>query len=145
MFLLSADPLPAPAVLLPPDDRACGGLVAFEGRVRDHSHDRVVTGLDYEAYPEMALTEGRRIVAEAEARFAPVRVAAAHRHGALGPGEVSVVVVAAAPHRAEAFAACRWVIDEIKSRLPVWKREHYADGTADWVGCASHQGHQERG
>ncbi len=138
MFRLQTDPLPAPADLLPRADLACGGVVIFEGRVRDYNDGRAVTALEYEAYEALALAEGERILAEAAARFAPVRVAAAHRHGLLGLGEAAVVVIAASAHRQEAFAACRWVIDAIKERLPVWKREHYADGTRAWVACGCH-------
>ncbi len=139
MFLLQATPLPSPAELLPAADHACGGIVAFEGRVRDHHQGRTVTALHYEAYESLALAEGRRILAEARTRFPPTRVAAAHRHGTLAPGEAAVVVVAASAHRQEAFAACRWVIDEIKERLPLWKREHYDDGSSAWVGCGCHR------
>lgn len=138
MFLLQSTPLPSPEDLLPLADHACGGVVTFEGRVRDHHEGRAVTALEYEAYEALALAEGARILDEAAARFAPVRVAAAHRHGRLGLGEAAVVVVAASAHRQEAFAACRWVIDAIKERLPVWKREHYADGTRAWVACGCH-------
>ena len=139
MFLLQAAPLPTPAELLPTTDHVCGGLVTFEGRVRDHHLGRTVTALHYEAYEPLALAEGQRILDEARARFAPVRVAAAHRHGTLALGEAAVVVVAASAHRQEAFAACRWVIDEIKDRLPLWKREHYDDGSCAWVGCGCHR------
>lgn len=138
MFLLKSSPLPPPADLLPQVDHACGGVVTFEGRVRDHHEGRAVTALEYEAYEALAQAEGDLILAEASARFAPVRVAAAHRHGRLDLGEAAVVVVAASAHRQEAFAACRWVIDAIKERLPVWKREHYADGTCAWVACGCH-------
>ena len=139
MFRLLDTVLPSPAELLPPDDHACGGIVTFEGRVRDHHAGRAVIALDYEAYEPLALAEGQSILDEAAARFGAVRVAAAHRQGSLVPGEVAVVVVTAAPHRQEAFAACRWIIDEIKERLPVWKREHYADGASEWVGCGCHR------
>lgn len=139
MFLLLADPLPPPDLLLPMADHACGGFVVFEGRVRDHDDGRLVTALEYEAYESLATAEGARIVAEAAARFTPARVAAAHRHGRLVPGDVAVVVAAASPHRQEAFAACRWVIDQVKERLPVWKREHYADGSSAWVACGCHE------
>jgi molybdopterin synthase catalytic subunit len=138
VFLLQSAPLPAPEMLLPLADHACGGVVTFEGRVRDHHEGRAVTALEYEAYEALALAEGARILEEAAGLFAPVRVAAAHRHGLLGLGEAAVVVVAASAHRQEAFAACRWVIDAIKERLPVWKREHYADGTCAWVACGCH-------
>lgn len=143
MFRLQDAPLPTPAGLLPADDPACGGLVAFEGRVRNHDQGRAVTGLHYEAYEALALSEGQRILDEARVRFAPARVAAAHRCGTLEVGEVAVVVVAAAPHRQEAFLACRWIIDQIKERLPIWKRELFTDGTSAWVACGCH--HQEPG
>lgn len=139
MFLLQSAPLPSPADLLPQADHACGGVVTFEGRVRDHHEGRAVTALEYEAYEALAQAEGDLILAEAAAQFAHARVAAAHRHGRLELGEAAVVVVAASAHRQEAFAACRWVIDEIKERLPVWKREHYADGTCAWVACGCHR------
>lgn len=136
--MLLASPLPRGDDLLPAGDLACGGVVVFEGRVRDHNEGRAVTALEYEAYEALAQAEGERILAEAALRFTPVRVAAAHRHGLLELGEAAVVVVAASAHRQEAFAACRWVIDAIKERLPVWKREHYADGTRAWVACGCH-------
>ena len=91
--------------------------------------------LDYSAYHEMAEAECARVVAEAEARW-PVRVALQHRIGTLEVGEAAVVVVAAGAHRDEAFAACRHVIEELKRRVPIWKREHFADGQVDWVGAA---------
>lgn len=139
MFRLQLEPLPGAGALLPAADHACGGVVVFEGRVRDHDAGRAVVALEYEAYEELARREGERILAEARTRFAPVRVAAAHRYGRLEPGEAAVVVVAASPHRGEAFAACRWVIDRIKDSLPLWKREHYADGTRAWVACGGHE------
>jgi molybdopterin synthase catalytic subunit len=138
VFLLQSEPLPSPEDLLPLADHACGGVVTFVGRVRDHHEGRAVTALEYEAYEALALAEGARILEEAAERFSPVRVVAAHRHGRLGLGEAAVVVVAASAHRQEAFEACRWVIDAIKDRLPVWKREHYADGTRAWVACGCH-------
>ncbi len=144
MFVLQVAPLPVAADLLPAADHACGGVVVFEGRVRDHDEGRAVVALEYEAYDELARREGARLLAEAGARFAPARVAAAHRLGRLVPGAVAVVVVAAAPHRQEAFAACRWLIDRIKADLPVWKREHYADGSSAWVACDGHHQGEER-
>jgi molybdopterin synthase catalytic subunit len=91
-----------------------------------------VLRLEYSAYGPMADAEFARIIEEAESRW-PVRVAAEHRVGTLEVGDVAVIVVAAAPHRDAAFDACRHVIDEIKRRVPIWKREHYVDGTAGWV------------
>jgi molybdopterin synthase catalytic subunit len=109
-----------------------GGIVSFVGVVRDVHHGRDVTGLDYSCYPAMVEAEAARVVAEAGERF-DAAVAVQHRIGALRVGDVAVVVAAAAPHRDAAFAAARWTIDEVKRRLPIWKHEHYADGTSAWV------------
>lgn len=112
-----------------------GGIDVFVGCVRDENDGRAVVLLEYEAYLPMALAEMNRIGDEIE-RATPdgsVRVAAAHRVGALRVGDLAVVCAASAPHRAEAFAACRALIDEIKHRVPIWKREHGREG-AYWVG-----------
>jgi len=113
----------------------CGGYTAFEGWVRDHHKGRGVSGLHYEAYEDLATAEGLRILDEAQARFGPVRMACVHRIGDLAVGELAVWVGAAAPHRDEAFKACRYVIDELKQRLPIWKKEHYIEGESAWVDC----------
>ncbi len=110
-----------------------GGVDVFVGCVRDENEGRAVVLLEYEAYAPMALAEMKRIGEEIESSVAGVRVAAAHRVGALRVGDLAVVCAASAPHRAEAFAACRALIDEIKHRVPIWKREHGPDG-AYWVG-----------
>lgn len=109
-----------------------GGVVSFAGVVRNHHAGRQVTRLEYSAYGAMAEAECARIVAEAEDRW-PVAVAMAHRIGTVEIGENAVVVVAAAAHRGDAFEACRHVIDAVKSRVPIWKREYYADGSIAWV------------
>lgn len=109
-----------------------GGVVSFAGVVRNHHAGRRVTRLEYSAYGAMAEAECARIVAEAERRW-PVAVAMAHRIGTVQIGENAVVVVAAAAHREDAFEACRHVIDAVKSRVPIWKREYYADGSVAWV------------
>jgi molybdopterin synthase catalytic subunit len=109
-----------------------GGVAAFVGLVRDHHQGRPVLRLDYSAYGPMAEAECGRIVAEAEARW-PVAVALCHRIGALAIGDTAVAVVVGSAHRDAAFAACRHVIEEVKRRVPVWKREYYADGTVAWV------------
>jgi molybdopterin synthase catalytic subunit len=109
-----------------------GGVVTFIGAVRDHHAGRAVVRLEYSAYVSMADAEFARILEEAERRW-PAKVAAEHRVGTLDVGDVAVIVVAAAPHRDAAFEACRYVIEEIKRRVPIWKREHYTDGTAGWV------------
>jgi molybdopterin synthase catalytic subunit len=109
-----------------------GGVVSFAGIVRNHHAGREVVRLEYSAYLPMAEAECARIVAEAEARW-PVAVALAHRIGTIEIGENAVIVAAAAAHRGDAFDACRHVIDEVKSRVPIWKREYYADGSVAWV------------
>lgn len=116
-----------------------GAVVAFLGIVRERSDDdRPVGGLSYEAYPAMALAELRAIGAEAERRFPGVRVAIAHRTGDLRIGEASVAIAAAAPHRADAFDACEFAIDEVKRRVPIWKKEHYVDGASRWRDNVTH-------
>jgi MoaE-MoaD fusion protein len=114
----------------------CGAVVTFVGTVRDHNRGRAVVRLDYEAYPEMALRVFARIEEEARARWPGTRVAIHHRTGTLEPGAISVVIAAASPHRADAFSACRQAIEELKKDAPIWKREHYQDGS-EWVGMGS--------
>ncbi len=109
-----------------------GGVATFIGVVRNHHDGRSVVRLEYSAYDAMAEAECQRIVAEAAERW-PVRVAVEHRLGTLEVGDAAVMVAAAAAHRAQAFEACRYVIEELKRRVPVWKREHFADGGTVWV------------
>ena len=116
-------------------DPSCGGYAAFEGWVRDSNDGRRVRGLEYEAFEELAVREGARIVAEAITRFGVARAACVHRVGELAVGELAVWVGVSAPHRDEAFRACRYVIDEVKHRLPIWKKEHYQNGDSGWVNC----------
>ena len=110
-----------------------GATVLFLGTVRRENRGRPVTGMRYEAYPAMAEAVLAAIVGEAETRWPGCSVAAAHRSGDLGVGDASVVIAAAAPHRSQAFEASRYVIEEIKQRLPVWKKERYADGLEAWL------------
>jgi molybdopterin synthase catalytic subunit len=112
-----------------------GGIATFAGVVRDHNDGRRVTLLEYEAYGTMAEAELARILDELTTDLPGVRVFAAHRVGALEVGQVAVVCAASAVHRGEAFEACRRLIDAIKSRLPIWKREYGPDGPY-WVGWA---------
>ncbi|HJP55744.1 MAG TPA: molybdenum cofactor biosynthesis protein MoaE [Gemmatimonadales bacterium] len=109
-----------------------GGVVSFVGLVRDHHGGRTVIRLEYSAYAPMAEAELARIVSEAGERW-PAIVAAEHRLGSLAIGDAAVAVVAAAAHRGDAFEACRHVIEQIKARVPIWKREYYADGSVAWV------------
>jgi molybdopterin synthase catalytic subunit len=112
-----------------------GGVASFLGTVRDHHEGRPVRGLEYTAYDQMAEEVCREILLEAAARW-PVRVTLRHRLGRLAIGEVAVAVVAAGGHRDEAFTACRYVIEELKRRVPIWKRETFVDGTSDWVNAS---------
>ena len=110
-----------------------GGFVCFEGWVRDHNEGRKVRGLCYSSYRALAETEGARILHEAGERFAIVAAVCAHRVGELAIGDMAVWVGVSAAHRGPAFEACRWVIDEVKSRVPIWKNERYADGEGQWL------------
>jgi len=110
-----------------------GGVVTFTGMVRRHSHGALIDHLEYEAYGAMAVREMARLCDEIEAEIAGARLAVEHRVGRLEVGDVAVVIAAAAPHRAEAFAACRAMIDRLKQRVPIWKKEVGDDG-AEWVG-----------
>jgi molybdopterin synthase catalytic subunit len=109
-----------------------GGIVTFEGTVRDHARGKRIRYLEYDAYAEMAEQEMARIAAEIERRWGTDRVAMVHRTGRLEIGEVSVVVAVACPHRAEAFEACRYAIDTLKATVPIWKKEVAEDGE-EWV------------
>lgn len=114
-------------------DEHAGAFASFEGWVRDHNEGRAVQGLHYEAYVALAEKEGERIVEEALARFAIVDARCVHRIGELRIGEMAVWVGVSAAHRGAAFDACRYIIDEVKSRVPIWKQERYREGDADWL------------
>lgn len=107
---------------------AQGGIAIFVGRVREHSQGNAITKLEYEAYVSMAEKEIRRIMGEIEREVPGTLLACTHRIGELHVGDLAVVCAASAPHRAEAFTACRLLIDRVKERIPVWKREHGPDG-----------------
>jgi molybdopterin synthase catalytic subunit len=114
-------------------DPRAGAYAGFEGWVRNANEGRPVLALTYEAYAALAESEGEKILAEACARFAILDAVCVHRVGQLKLGDLAVWVGVSAGHREAAFAACRWIIDEVKSRVPIWKREHYADGDAGWL------------
>ena len=107
----------------------------FEGWIRNHNEGRAVLRLEYEIYRPIAAREGRVILQEAKEKFAIGDAQCVHREGLLELSDTAVLVAAVAPHRDEAFQACRYIIDEVKHRLPIWKKEHYADGEAHWVNC----------
>jgi len=129
---LSDRPLDTAAVSARVEGPGMGGIVVFVGAVRDHARGREIRHLEYEAYAGMAEREMERIADEAAERWQGARVAIAHRTGRLEIGDLAVVVAAAAPHRAEAFAACRYAIDTLKERVPIWKKEFATDGEY-WV------------
>jgi molybdenum cofactor synthesis domain-containing protein len=112
-----------------------GAVVVFEGRVRDHDHDRSVTGLTYEAHPEAdkVMVE---VIADASEQPGVLAAAALHRTGDLAIGDLAFVAAVSASHRREAFDACAWLVDAVKDRLPVWKLQRFADGSEEWVNCA---------
>lgn len=116
-------------------DPAAGGYASFEGWVRNHNEGHAVARLEYEAYEALAAKEGETIVAEALERFGVINAACVHRVGSLAIGEMAVWVGVSSRHRAEAFAACRYIIDEVKHRVPIWKKEHYVTGDSGWVNC----------
>lgn len=122
-----------------------GAVAFFAGVVRNENEGRPVSGMEYEGYDEMARDELSAIVAEAADRAGTGRIAAVHRLGRLSVGEVSVAIAVSAPHRGEAFAAARYIIEEIKKRLPVWKREHYLDRETKWLEGHLPAGQTKRG
>ena len=132
-FSLSDMPIDAAALQANLHDPRAGACAIFEGWVRDHNDGRAVDGLRYEAYVALAEAEGGAILAEARQRFDLVDAACVHRIGDLAIGELAVWVGASAAHRGPAFDACRWIIDEVKARVPIWKHERYAGGEAGWL------------
>jgi len=116
-------------------DPGAGGLALFAGAVRDIDHDRSVTALSYSAHPS-AESELRRVAEVIAEKFPVLGIAAVHRVGDLQIGDLAVVVAVACPHRAEAFDACRALIDELKATVPIWKHQRFADGGSEWVGSA---------
>lgn len=134
LFAIVRDPIDPRALEAAVWSQSCGGVAMFLGVVRDTADDgRTVSGLSYEAHEAMALAEFAAIAHEVSERVPGIRIGIVHRVGALRVGEVAVAVCAAAPHRAQAFDACRYAIDELKARASIWKKEHYSDGTGDWV------------
>lgn len=129
---LTAEPIDLAPLLASVQSPARGGVATFLGLVRDHHAGRRVLRLQYSAYASMVEAECARIVAEAEARW-PAKLALRHRIGSLEVGEAAIAVVAGAAHRDAAFDACRYAVEEVKRRVPIWKQEFYADGSIEWV------------
>ncbi len=135
MFYLSSEPLNVEQLKAETENPACGALVTFEGWVRNHNEGHDVTSLEYEAYDQLAVAEGNRILDEARQKFGLEKAVCIHRVGHLAIGDIAVWVGVATPHRDAAFKACRYIIDEIKVRVPIWKKEHYVTGDSGWVNC----------
>ena len=133
MRYLTRDPLSVERLLAEVSAHERGGTCVFLGTVRNGPEEQGVTAIEYSAYEEMVEAEFGRLLADADARWPEARVAVRHRLGVIPSGEASIAIAAAAPHRAEAFAACRFVIEEVKRRIPVWKKELREDGTEVWV------------
>ncbi|NWK56705.1 molybdenum cofactor biosynthesis protein MoaE [Verrucomicrobiaceae bacterium N1E253] len=121
-----------------------GGLATFEGWVRDHHQGREVRSLEYESFPELAEKEGNRILQDILAEHDILEAQCIHRTGHLAIGDIAIAIAVSSAHRDAAFDACRAIIDSIKSTVPIWKKEHYTDGSSVWVkchSCAEHQHH----
>lgn len=116
-------------------DHSCGALVVFEGWIRDNNEGQAVERLEYEVYRPVAEKEGAKIIDEALERFGVSHAVCVHREGLLELGDCAVIVCVSSPHRGEAFDACRYIIDQTKTRLPIWKKEHYVSGVSEWVNC----------
>jgi molybdopterin synthase catalytic subunit len=116
-------------------DLAAGAYVGFEGWVRNHNEGQVVARLEYEAFQDLAVKEGERIIVDALRRFPVKHALCIHRVGTLDLSDMAVWVGVSSAHRREAFDACRFIIDEVKHRVPIWKKEHYQSGDSGWVNC----------
>ena len=141
MFTISANAIDAAALQRGLADSRAGACVTFEGWVRNRNEEQPVLSLEYEAYAPLAMSEGEKILAEARQKFALLNAVGVHRVGHLQLGELAVWVGVTAEHRSAAFEACRYVIDEAKARLPIWKKEHYASGATAWINCATRGDH----
>jgi molybdopterin synthase catalytic subunit len=133
MFSLSEIVIPTELLRLQLENPAAGACVIFEGWVRDHQDGREVLSLDYEAFAPLAIAEGEGILHEAMEKFEIIDARCVHRIGQLEIGDLAVWTGVSATHRGDAFTACEFIIDEVKRRVPIWKNEHYADGTSAWV------------
>lgn len=123
---------------------AAGAYVAFEGWIRNENEGQDVLRLEYEVYEPLAIKEGQRVIAEACERYPVLEAACVHRSGLLEIGDCAVWVGVVSAHRGEAFDACRYIIDQVKVRLPIWKKEHYVNGDSGWVNCerCAEHGHE---
>jgi molybdopterin synthase catalytic subunit len=133
MTYLTRDALSVERLVAEVAGATLGGTCVFLGTVRDGPDEHGVTAIEYSAYEEMVEAEFGRLLADARGRWPDARIVVRHRLGTIPVGEASIAIVAAAPHRAQAFEACRYVIEEVKRRVPVWKKELRVDGSEVWV------------
>ncbi len=140
-FRVTHDPIDVAGMKDHLSNAACGACVVFEGWIRNHNEGRAVQRLEYEVYRPIAVKVGTRILAEAVEQFDIADAACTHREGMLELADTAVVAIAVAAHREEAFQACQYIIDQVKLRLPIWKKEHYANGDVQWVNCQRCAGH----
>ena len=136
MFKLSSTLIDPPQYQQQLVSAQAGAFSGFEGWVRDHNESKKVIALEYEALESLCVKEAEKIFGEAKQKFSIVGAACVHRAGKLNVGDIAVWVGVTAAHRDDAFKACRYIIDEIKARLPIWKKEYYANGDSGWIsGC----------
>lgn len=131
MFELTYEPIEPRSTIVP----GAGGFVTFEGKVRNRHRGREVVELEYEAYSPMAVSEGQKLIQEAVQKFDLLTAMTIHRLGRLKIGDTAVWIEVGAAHRHEAFLGCEYIIDELKKRVPIWKKEHYLEGDSGWIGC----------
>ena len=136
-FKITSKFIPASELANTLQHKQAGACATFEGWVRNHNEGQAVASLEYEAYAELAEAEGNRILAEARDKFDLLAAEAVHRVGHLQIGDMAVWVGVASAHRGPAFDACRFIIDELKARVPIWKKEHYVAGASAWINCAT--------
>lgn len=141
MFTLTDRPINTNEIKSMVQHDQAGGYVSFEGWVRNHNQGHQVSSLEYEIYPELAQKEGEKVVKEAIEKFNIKAATCIHRYGHLKIGDISIYIGASATHRDDAFKACRYIIDQVKERLPIWKKEHYVNKETKWVFCRDHSHH----
>ena len=144
MFEITERPIRLEALTAAVSDASAGAIATFLGTTRDHNRGRRVLKLEYEAYPDMAVSEFEKIAADIAGRWEITRVAISHRIGVVPVGDASVAIAVSAPHRAEAIAACHFAIDRLKVGAPIWKKEHFEGGEV-WIGSLADcdHGHEE--
>jgi molybdopterin synthase catalytic subunit len=136
-FSIGPEPIDPSVLKARLEASSAGACVSFEGWVRNVNDGEAVDALEYESHAAIAVAEGNKVLAEASEQFDVAAVSCVHRIGLLAIGDCAVWVGVSAGHRGAAFDACRYVIDEIKHRLPIWKKEHYQSGASGWVNCAT--------